>query len=89
MANIQTQLGRRPIVAAGNSGGDREMLQWAAGGEGPRLAVLIDHDGDEREYAYESKAVSLEEEKPISEVAADLGWAVVSMAHEWATVFPE
>src|SRR5271166_1109166 len=29
VANIQTQLGRRPILAAGNSGGDREMLEWA------------------------------------------------------------
>src|ERR1700719_3613948 len=29
VTNIQTQLGRRPILAAGNSGGDREMLEWA------------------------------------------------------------
>ena len=38
--NIQTQLGRRPILAAGNSGGDRQMLEWAATGEGadPRAA---------------------------------------------------
>jgi Sulfatase-modifying factor enzyme 1 len=28
-----TQLGRRPILAAGNSGGDRQMLEWAVGGE--------------------------------------------------------
>lgn len=88
VANIQTQLGRRPIVAVGNSSGDREMLEWADGGQGPRLAVLVDHDDDEREYAYESKAVSFEEEKPIKEVAADLGWTVVSMANDWETVFP-
>lgn len=89
VANIQTQLGRRPIVAVGNSGGDREMLEWAAGGEGTRIAVLIDHDDDEREYAYESRAVSFEEEKPISEVAANQGWTVVSMANDWETVFEE
>ncbi|MGD2044570.1 MAG: HAD family hydrolase, partial [Acidimicrobiia bacterium] len=88
VANIQTQLGRRPIFAVGNSGGDREMLEWAVGGQGPRLALLVDHDDDEREYAYESKAVSFEEEKPIKEVAADLGWTVVSMANDWETVFP-
>jgi hypothetical protein len=35
VADIQTQLGRRPILAAGNSGGDREMLEWA---QGRRLA---------------------------------------------------
>lgn len=87
VGNIQTQLGRRPIVAFGNSGGDREMLEWAAGGGRPGLAVLIDHDDAEREYAYESKAVSFEEEKPISEVAVDEGWTVVSMADDWQAVF--
>ena len=29
VTNIQSQLGRRPILAAGNSAGDREMLEWA------------------------------------------------------------
>ena len=33
VTNIQTQLGRRPILAAGNSGGDREMLEWALAAE--------------------------------------------------------
>lgn len=89
VGNIQTQLGRRPIAAFGNSGGDREMLEWAAAGEGPRLAVLIDHDDADREYAYESKAVSFEEEKPITDIAADLGWTVVSMANDWEKVFAE
>jgi phosphoserine phosphatase len=87
VGNIQTQLGRRPIVAFGNSGGDREMLEWSAGGERPGLAVLVDHDDSEREYAYESRAVSFEEEQSISEVASDLGWTVVSMANDWETIF--
>ena len=52
--NIQAQLGRRPILAAGNSGGDREMLEWAAAGDGPTLAVLVNHDDAEREFAYVS-----------------------------------
>ena len=32
------------VLVAGNSGGDREMLEWAASGPGPTLALLIDHD---------------------------------------------
>ena len=44
------------MVAAGNSGGDREMLEWAAAGEGPTLALLVDHDDAEREFAYVSSA---------------------------------
>jgi phosphoserine phosphatase len=89
VGNIQTQLGRRPIAAFGNSGGDREMLEWAAGGDRSGLAVLIDHDDADREYAYEGRAVSFEEDKSIREVASDLGWTVVSMANDWETVFGE
>ncbi len=44
VSGIQTQLGRRPILGVGNSGGDRQMLAWAASGEGPTLALLVDHD---------------------------------------------
>ena len=54
----QGQLGRRPIMAAGNSGGDREMLEWASVGDGPNLALLIDHDDAEREFRYVSTALS-------------------------------
>ncbi|MEP9364611.1 HAD family hydrolase [Nocardioides sp. CN2-186] len=85
--NIQMQLGRRPIFAAGNSGGDREMLEWAAGGDGPTLAVLVDHDDAEREAAYVSSAATFADPEPITEVGARLGWTVVSMADDWETVF--
>src|SRR5271157_3037498 len=59
VTNIQTQLGRRPILAAGNSGGDREMLEWALATDGPALALLINHDDAEREFQYTSKAQTL------------------------------
>jgi phosphoserine phosphatase len=91
VANIQTQLGRRPILAAGNSGGDREMLEWAhssrAAGS-PSLALLIDHDDAEREFRYTSKAETFAETEPITDVGARLGWTVVSMARDWDVVFP-
>ena len=88
MSNIQSQLGRRPILVAGNSGGDREMLEWAASGPGPTLALLVDHDDAEREFAYVSRAETFAEPEPITEVGARLGWTVVSMATDWETVFP-
>lgn len=87
VSHIQSQLGRRPLLAAGNSGGDREMLEWAAAGEGPTLALLVDHDDAEREFSYVSTAGTLTETEPITEVGARLGWTVVSMADDWETVF--
>ena len=50
-------IGRRPIFAAGNSAGDREMLEYAHTGERPSLCLVVDHDDAEREYAYEGEAV--------------------------------
>jgi phosphoserine phosphatase len=88
VSNIQAQLGRRPILAAGNSGGDREMLEWVAGGDGPTLALLVDHDDAEREFAYVGTAVTFAETEPIASVAARSGWTVVSMARDWEKVFP-
>jgi len=88
VTNIQTQLGRRPILAAGNSGGDREMLEWALATDGPALALLINHDDAEREFQYTSKAQTLVETEPITDVGTRLGWTIVSMARDWDVVFP-
>ena len=88
MTNIQTQLGRRPILAGGNSGGDREMLEWALAAEGPSLALLIDHDDPAREFQYTSTAGTFIETEPITDVGSRLGWTIVSIALDWDVVFP-
>ena len=89
VANIWSHLGRRPILGVGNSGGDREMLEWACAGTEPCLALLVDHDDAEREFAYVSKAETFAEPEPITAVADRLGWTVISMAGDWSTIFPE
>jgi phosphoserine phosphatase len=38
---IHQHIGRRPILAFGNSDGDHAMLQWTAGGEGLRFMGLV------------------------------------------------
>ena len=88
IGNIQRQLGRRPIFAAGNSAGDAAMLDYALGADGPSCAVLVDHDDADREYAYESRAASFDSDEAITDVARRSGWTVVSMRHDWSTVFP-
>ena len=87
--NIQAHIGRRPIFAAGNSAGDREMLEYATTGEHPSLAIVINHDDAEREYAYEGKAVTDPGAEAIADTAARFGWTVVSMRDDWARVFAE
>ncbi|MDT5094007.1 MAG: hypothetical protein QOH60_3370 [Mycobacterium sp.] len=78
---IWGRTGRRPILAAGNSNGDIQMLQHAAAGPGPSLCMLVLHDDDEREFAYTAGA-----EKSLEQASTD-GWTVVSMRNDWTTVF--
>lgn len=87
VANIQRGLGRRPIFAAGNTAGDREMLEYALAHDGPSLALLVDHDDAEREYAYDAQAGTIAFEGDLVEFGRDLGWTIVSIRDDWASVF--
>ena len=78
VTNTQRLLGRRPILAAGNSAGDRELLEYAAAFEGPSLALLIEHDDAAREYAYTGM--------PAGQAG---GWTRVSMREDWDTVYAD
>ncbi|RYD77804.1 MAG: haloacid dehalogenase-like hydrolase, partial [Verrucomicrobiaceae bacterium] len=49
---IHLMIGRRPVIACGNSTGDRQMLEYTRAGEGARLAMIVLHDDARREYAY-------------------------------------
>jgi hypothetical protein len=48
---IQRFIGRRPILAFGNSDGDLQMLQWTAAGTGMRFVGLVHHTDAVREAA--------------------------------------
>ena len=85
--NIQAHIGRRPIFAAGNSAGDTEMLEYAHTGEHPSLCLVVDHDDEEREYAYSGASVTNPDAESIVDTASRLGWTVVSMRDDWNRVF--
>lgn len=86
--NIGLHIGRRPILAFGNSDGDLAMLRYTKAGPGARLALLLHHDDGQREFAYD-RAFRL---SPLAEAldhAADYGITVVSMKHDWEKVFAD
>jgi hypothetical protein len=80
-------IGQRPILAFGNSDGDREMLEYATAGPGPSLGLLLHHDDAAREFAYDRQAGSASLDKAWDE-AGTRGWIVVSMKQDWSTVYP-
>jgi phosphoserine phosphatase len=73
---IWSRVGRRPLLAAGNSNGDVQMLEWTSG-----LRLLVLHDDAEREFDYTSGA-----EQALERAAAE-GWTVVGIKDDWARVF--
>jgi phosphoserine phosphatase len=78
---IWSRVGRRPILAAGNSNGDIEMLRFAEHPLRPSLSLLVYHDDAEREFAYDAGA-----ERSL-EIARERGWTIVSMRDDWKTVY--
>jgi hypothetical protein len=81
-------IGRRPIIAGGNSDGDLQMLQYADDGSGPALAIYVHHDDAEREWAYDQDSSIGRLDAGLVEAAAR-GWTVVSMRDDWTTIFGE
>ncbi len=78
---IWSRIGRRPILSAGNSNGDDEMLQYSGRPGAAALRLLVLHDDAEREFHYTAGA-----ERALDH-AAQYGWTVVSMKNDWAVVF--
>ncbi len=84
---IHKFIGRRPIMACGNSDGDFEMLEWTTTGSGPRLGLIVHHTDAEREYAYDRKAGLARLDKGLDE-AKDRGWTLVDMQRDWKVIYP-
>jgi hypothetical protein len=80
---IWSRVGRRPVVAGGNSNGDIPMLQYAATPAMTGLRLLVLHDDDEREFGYTAGA------EESLERARGQDWTVVSMKADWSTVFAD
>jgi phosphoglycolate phosphatase-like HAD superfamily hydrolase len=84
---IHRFIGRRPVMAFGNSDGDLEMLQWTTGGKGPRFGLIVHHTDAEREYAYDRDSDVGRLDKAL-DAAPKNGWVVVDMKKEWKVIFP-
>ncbi len=78
---IWSRIGRRPMLAGGNSNGDGAMLDFTQHRDRPSLRLLLLHDDADREFAYTSGS------EQALERAAGQGWTVVSMKNDWSTIF--
>ena len=88
---INRFIGRRPIMAFGNSDGDLEMLQYttepAAVRGKPRFGLIVHHTDAVREYAYDRNSKIGRLDKALDQ-AGSQGWTVVDMKNDWKQIFP-
>jgi phosphoserine phosphatase len=79
---IWTRIGRRPILACGNSNGDVPMLHYVQ--KHPRsLSLLVHHDDPDRgDVAYDKGA-----EKALA-LADEAGFTTISVRDDWERVYP-
>ena len=80
--NIELHIGRKPILAAGNSDGDIHMFLFSQTTPYKSLQLLLHHDDAEREYAYDGGA-----EKAL-QMAVEHNWKLISMKQDFGQVFP-
>jgi phosphoserine phosphatase len=84
---INRFIGRRPVLAFGNSDGDQQMLEWTAAGDGIRFMGLVHHTDGEREWAYDRQSSIGRLDKALDE-ATQKGWTVVDMKRDWKLIYP-
>jgi hypothetical protein len=84
---IYQHIGRRPILAFGNSDSDMQMIEYTRAGEGRRLGLFVHHTDADREYAYDRKSDVGTLDKALDQADAN-GWVIVDMKKDWEKVFP-
>ena len=84
---INRFIGRRPVLAFGNSDGDQQMLEWTAAGSGARFMGLVHHTDAVREYAYDRPSPVGQLDKAWDE-ALRRHWTIVDMKKDWKVIYP-
>jgi len=84
---IYQHIGRRPILAFGNSDSDMQMIEYTVAGEGRRLGLFVHHTDADREYAYDRKSHVGTLDRVLDQAGAN-DWIIVSMKDDWISIFP-
>ena len=83
-AAIAREIGRRPVLAFGNSSGDYSMLNYAESNpDHTGMGFFVVCDDTVREYGNDEKAAKF------YETVDAQGWTAISMANDWATIYGE
>ena len=81
-AAIIREIGKRPVLAFGNSSGDFSMLNFAEGNpDHTGMGFFVVCDDTEREYGSDEKAAEF------YQIVEKENWTGISMANDWKTIY--
>ena len=81
-AAIVREIGKRPVLAFGNSSGDYSMLNFAEGNpKHTGMGFFVVCDDTVREYGSDEKAAEY------NKIVEEQGWTAFSMANDWKTIY--
>ena len=82
--SIIREIGKRPVIAIGNSSGDQSMLNYALGNrEHKGFAIGVLNDDDRRDFGGEKTAAKMQG------LCTKYGYHCVSVAREFKTIYGE
>lgn len=86
VSNIQHIIGKKPILAVGNSDGDHAMMQWATS-QPNSMAMIVHHTDAEREWKYDRESSVGHLDKALDEANQRDDWTLIDMKSDWCTVY--
>lgn len=86
--SIELFIGKKPLIAFGNSDGDRQMLEWTQSRPGAHWMALVHHDDGVREFAYGPASKVGTFSNALEAEAKKQGWHIISMKDDWKRIFP-
>jgi phosphoglycolate phosphatase-like HAD superfamily hydrolase len=84
---IYQSIGKRPVIAVGNSDGDFAMMRYTEDSHHHTMQLLIHHTDATREYAYD-KSSSIGKLDKALDYAKTHHWNVVDMQKDWKVIYP-
>lgn len=85
---IHKFIGKKPVLAFGNSDGDLQMLQWTHANSLPNLSGYIHHTDSEREWAYDKDSHIGRLKQGLKQAQQD-NWLVIDMKQDWTRIYPD
>jgi phosphoserine phosphatase len=85
---IDRYIGRKPVLAGGNSDGDLEMMRWTDANSHPSLKLYVHHTDSVREWAYDRDSHIGGFNKALDE-ASEKNWLIISMKDDWKRIYPD